>query len=394
MSDDQTPVVIVGAGVAGARCAEALRGGGYASRIVMFGDEAHGPYDRPALSKDLLIGSRSADDLVLRESRFWLDQGIDVRLEAPVTAIDLDRRLVHSADGPLAYRALVLAMGSRARRLASLPEADGLHYLRSLREALALRDGLAGARRIVIAGAGFIGLEVASSARALGLEVVVIDPAPTPFAVTLGPEVGRRLGARAVAHGVDLRLASSLARVNAPAGAVRSVELADGSAVECDLLVVGVGAQPNTDLISSRLELAADGGIATDAVGRTAVKDVFACGDVASPHRDDAGRCARLEHWSAAAATARTVAGAILGVQRPATAAAPYFWTDQFGWRVQSIGHPAVGLDVVVEGDDDAFVARYRDECGVLRAAVAGNRPQLLGDLRRELQQAQLSPAA
>jgi 3-phenylpropionate/trans-cinnamate dioxygenase ferredoxin reductase component len=393
MSGDQAPVVIVGAGVAGARCAEALRGGGHTGGIVVFGDESHGPYDRPALSKHLLVGSRSPDDLVLREPAFWVDQRIELRLDTPIQAIDLDRRLVLSQAGPLAFSALVLAMGSRARRLSGLPEADGLHYLRSLREAVALRDGLAAARRIVIAGAGFIGLEVASSARALGVDVVVIDPAETPFSVTLGREVGTRLGARAASNGVDLRLATSLARVHTAAGAVRSVELADGSRVECDLLVVGVGAQPNTELVAGRLELAADGGIATDRVGRTRVRTVFACGDVASPHRDDADGCARLEHWSAAAATARSTADAILGIDRPSVAA-PYFWTDQFGWRVQSIGRPAAELSISCEGDTDAFVARYHDRDGALRAAVVANRPELLGGLRRELQETRLSPAA
>jgi 3-phenylpropionate/trans-cinnamate dioxygenase ferredoxin reductase subunit len=223
--------------------------------------------------------------------------------------------------------------------------------------------------------------------------VVVVDPAEAPFMAALGSQVGTRLGDRAAAHGVDLRLRTSIGRVLAPGGVLQAVELADGSMIACDLLVVGVGAQPNTDLVASQLMLAADGGVATDAVGRTQRDGVYACGDVASPHRDDSGGCTRLEHWSAAAATARSVADAILGNHRPSTAS-PYFWTDQFGWRVQSVGHPSAAMRIELTGDGDAFVARYRDRDGVLHAAVAANRPDLLGELRRELQSGRLSPAA
>lgn len=394
MTAERTDILIVGAGLAGARCAEALRGGGYDGRILVVGDEPYPPYERPALSKGLLAGSRAATELALRKPGFWTANRIELRLGTRIDAIDLRARRALIGPASIRWKQLVLATGLRARRIPGLDGMAGIHHLRTLADAETLREALAPGSRLAIVGAGFVGLEVASSARALGVEVTVIEPAPVPFERTLGPAVGSLLAERARSAGVDLRLGMPVrAALQAGGGAVSAVELGDGTRLACDAVLVGVGARPNAELAAGLLDLAPDGGAPTDACGRTAVDGVFACGDVASVAHPSLDRPVRLEHWSAAAATARATAGAILGraAGRPPV---PFFWSDQFGWRIQAIGHVDPELRVSAEGDRERFVARYRDAGGRLRAAVVGNRADLLPELRRELAGAGLALAS
>jgi 3-phenylpropionate/trans-cinnamate dioxygenase ferredoxin reductase component len=393
MTGERTDVLIAGAGLAGARCAESLRAGGFDGRIVVAGHEPHPPYERPALSKELLLGTRTAPGLRLRDPGFWTANQIDLRPDAPVEAVDVGARRATVGSASIRWRVLVVATGLRARTLPGLRGMAGIHHLRTLDDAEALRDALTPGARLAVVGAGFVGLEVASSARALGLEVAVVEPEPVPFARTLGAAVGTRLAERAVAAGVDLRLGTPVRRAVRRAGAVRALELGDGSLLACDAVLVGVGARTNAELVAGALDLAPDGGIPTDPDGRTAAAAVFACGDVASVAHPHLGRALRLEHWSSAATTASAVAGAILGrpARRPPV---PFFWSDQFGWRVQAVGHVDAELGVSAEGDADQFVARYRDARGRLRAAVVAGRPELLPALRQELAAADLALAS
>ena len=367
-------VLIVGAGLAGSRCAETLRAEGYDGHIVLVGEEPAAPYERPALSKELLAGARAS--VTLRPPAFWAERGIELRLGERVEAIDLERR---TAGPGLAWDALVLATGARARRI-PLPTPEGVHVLRTLADAEGLREELAPGRRLAIVGAGFVGVEVASTARSLGVEVTVVDVAAVPLERVLGPEVGALLAARYREHGVELRLGTGLAGFLAgPDGRVRGLELADGSEVPCDAALVAVGVAP-------AVELAGDprGGIETDACGRTASPGVYACGDVAAAWRPALGARLRVEHWTSAAGQAAAVAHAILGRERPHDEL-PYFWSDQFGLRLQHVGHAHEWAAVELEGDESSFAARYLDEDGRPLAGLLANRPREVGLLRREL---------
>jgi len=394
MTVERTDILIVGAGLAGARCAEVLRAGGDDGRILVVGDEPHPPYERPALSKELLVGSRAAAGLALRKPGFWAAHGIELRLGTRIDSIDVRARRAVIGPASIRWNRLVLATGVRARRIPGLDGMAGIHHLRTLADAETLRDALEPGARLAIVGAGFVGLEVASSALALGLEVTVIEPAPVPFERTLGPAVGSLLAERARSAGVDLRLGMPVrAALHGGGGAVSAVVLGDGTRLDCDAVLVGVGARPNAELAATLLDLAPDGGVPTDACGRTAADGVFACGDVASVAYPSLDRRVRLEHWSAAAATGQATAGAILG-RAAGRSPVPFFWSDQFGWRIQAVGHVDPELRVSTEGDGERFVARYRDADGRLRAAVVGNRADLLPELRRELAGADLALAS
>ena len=274
--------------------------------------------------------------------------------------------------------------GARPRRLGAVPPAENVHHLRGLDDATALRADLERGGRLVIVGAGFVGAEVASSARALGADVTIVESLPVPFAGTLGPSVGRRLADRYRADGVNLRLGVGLTGIEVRRGRAESVRLADGDRLRCDALLVAVGARPATEIVDGILAPAADGGLPTDANGATEAPGVHACGDVASPWRPELGRHCRLEHWTAASIGGATVARAIMG-QASSASPSPYFWSDQFGWRLQMVGHAVPGPDGELEEREGGFVARYRDRGGAVSAALAVNRPGDLVSLRAEV---------
>ncbi len=307
-----------------------------------------------------------------------------LRLGETLGGLDIGRRSALIGDEPVRWRHLVLATGARARRLAMVPEADNVHHLRGMDDARALRDDLQGGGRLVIIGGGFVGAEVASSARVLGMDVAIVEALPVPFATTLGPTVGCRLADRYRSMGVDLRLGVGLAGVTVRNGRAAFVELADGSRLPCDVLLVAVGTRPAAEMLDGVLATAEDGGLPTDARGAAEAPGVHACGDLASPWRPELGRHRRLEHWTAASTGGALVAHAIMGQPSPRSSP-PYFWSDQFGWRLQMIGHAAAGADAVVEEREDGFVARYRNGAGVVTAALAVNRPTDLGTLRAEV---------
>jgi 3-phenylpropionate/trans-cinnamate dioxygenase ferredoxin reductase component len=391
MSIDHTDVLIVGAGLGGARVAEGLRAAGFDGGIVVAGTEPHRPYERPALSKQVLLGERTLSAITLRPDTYWQEHAIDLRTSETVDSIDIGARRSRAGSRELRWGRLVLATGVSARRIPQLEGLSNVHYLRTADEAANLREALLDAGRLAVIGAGFVGLEVASAAVTMGVGVTVIDPAPVPFLRTLGPAVGRVMGHIARQAGIDLRLASSIARPLRRGRRAVALELEDGSRVDCDAVLVGIGSQPNSGIVGSSLALAPDRGIITDADGRTSADGVFACGDVAAVRRSD-GSVGRTEHWSAAAWSARAVAAAITGTGPPPPVPA-YFWTDQFGRRLQVAGHIDALLDPTMVGADEGFIARYHDAAGRLRAVALLDQPEHLPAARAELIAANDAPA-
>lgn len=363
MTTRQT-TLIAGAGLAGSRTAESLRAFGYDGRIVVVGAEPHPPYERPALSKELLAGVR--DDVVLRPERFWAEQDIELRLGRRVEAIDLERRAA-SIDGErIEWHSLVLATGVQPRRLDG---PDGVPHLRTLDDATAIRERLDEGSRLVVVGAGFIGGEVASTLVDKVGSVTVVEPLAAPLERILGPDVGGILAARHRAHGVDLRLGVGVEGFDGR-GRLERVRLTNGEAVEADLVVVGIGS------VGEAVEV--------DMCGRSTTPDVYACGDVAAWWRPAEGRHIRTEHWTSAAGQARAVASAIVGNTTPYDEPS-FFWSDQLGLRLQYVGHAETWHAVVLEGDEDAFTARYVARDGRLLAALAANSAGAVAGLRREL---------
>lgn len=359
-------VVIVGAGLAGARCAEALRAGGFDLPVTVVGAERVAPYERPALSKEFLAGARTGGELMLREPGSWGERAIDLRLGSPVEHVDLRRRVVLVRGRELPWSHLVLATGARARPLPGV-DVPNARRLRTLADAVALRAAVRRGSRLVVVGAGFVGAEVASTANALGARVTMLEAETAPLARVAGAEVGHLLADRWRAEGVALHLGVRIARVE-PA----QVELADGALIPYDTLLVAIGAEPASELLH------APGGIPTDACGRTTHDRVYACGDVASFD----GR--RVEHWTSASGQAAAVASAILGRPEP-YAETPYFWSDQFGLRLQMVGTTAGWSHVELDGDPGSFRARYVDAEGRPVAVLLGNRAAEVAAARREL---------
>jgi NADPH-dependent 2,4-dienoyl-CoA reductase/sulfur reductase-like enzyme len=354
-------VLIVGAGLAGARCAETLRSSGHDGEIVLVGDEAHAPYERPALSKGFLSGTRDLAEMTLHAPTFWSDRQIDLRLGTRVVEVDPVARTAATAEHEeLRWDTLVLATGTRLRRLPfSYP--DGVHVLRTAADALGLRDELVPGRRLVVVGGGFVGTEVASTAIELGVDVTMLVGGLAPFNRALGPEIGRLLAHRYRRQGVDLRLGVGATGFRSGRdGRVKAVALSDGREVDCDVALVAIGAEPARDLTPFDPE-----------------PPVYACGDVAGSGG----------HWTGAAAEAVAVAREILGLEPPPDQP-PFFWSDQFGLRLQLVGRPAGADRVEVEGGENEFVARYVAADGSLLAALAANRPAEVGRFRRELAEA------
>ena len=349
-------VVVVGAGLAGARCAETLRVEGFAGDVVLVGDEPVPPYDRPALSKDFLAGARAADSLSLRPPGFWIEQEIELVLGHRVLRLDVRRpRAVTDRGRELVWDRLVVATGARPRRL-PFPAPSGVHVLRTLADAVSLKADLADARRLAVIGGGFVGAEVASTARTLGLEVAIVEAAEMPFATVLGAEVGSILARRYRASGAELRTKSLAAAFQVDAyGRLRAVELTNGALIPCDVALVAVGVEPVRELAegSPGIELAGD------AAGGPG-------------------------HWTSAAADGAAAARRLLGLD-PLPLPAPFFWSDQFGLRIQLVGDTRTAAAVELDGDESEFVARYRAADGGLVAALAANRSADVSALRREL---------
>jgi 3-phenylpropionate/trans-cinnamate dioxygenase ferredoxin reductase subunit len=380
-------VLIIGGGLAGARCAETLRAGGFAGAVVVAGAESHAPYERPALSKDLLSGARDAGSLALRANDTWPAAGIALHRGSPIVRVDLERRRAFTASGTtFAYEALVLATGARPRAHPLLSHLSCVHHLRTLDDGRRLRDQLVAGGRLAIVGAGLIGAEVASTVQSLGVATTLIEAAPTPLVRAFGSEIGTLLADRWRRAGVRVRTDARIAAVRSGRdGAVTALVLEDGSSIACDHVLVSIGALPETSLLAHELVIAPDGGIATDACGRTSAPGVFACGDVASWHRSETGSGVRAENWTSAAHQAAVVARTILGEASPSTDPPLYAWSDQFDLRLQHVSNGRAWQRVELEHGDDDFEARYLDAEGRMVAALVANRPRVVAGLRRDL---------
>ncbi len=351
-------IAVIGASLAGLSAARALRGHGFDGRLVLVGDERHRPYDRPPLSKGVLAGSVSTADLALET------EGLDLqwRLGSPATRLDVASRSVELADGArIGADGFVVATGASARSLPGSAPAAGVHTLRTLDDAVALRADLRRGGRLIVVGAGFIGAETASTARGLGLEVTVVEAARTPLAGPLGPAMGHAVSRLHEDHGVRLRCGTGVRRLTGKRR-VSGVELVDGTHLRADVVVVGVGAVPNTGwLAGSGLTL--DDGVRCGPDGSTEVPGVVAVGDCAAWYEPVLRRHHRVEHWTGALERPRIAAATLLGATSGALAAPPYFWSDQYGVRIQFAGHAQGADDVSLEaGDVDSrsFLAVYR----------------------------------
>jgi NADPH-dependent 2,4-dienoyl-CoA reductase/sulfur reductase-like enzyme len=377
-------VTIVGASLAGLSAARALRAQSFDGRIVVVGDETHEPYDRPPLSKSFLAGKATVADIALStEDDAALD--LDWRLGTTAARLAPAHRAVELDTGEeLVCDGVVLATGARARTLPGSALA-GVHTLRSLDDALALRDDLAAGGPVVVIGAGFIGAEVASTARTLGLDVTVVEARPTPLEEPLGAEMGAHVAALHADHGTRLITGVGVAGF-AGVARVHAVRLADGRELPAATVVVGVGATPNVEwLAGSGVEL--DPGVRTDAWCATGVPGVVAVGDCASSYHHFAGEVLRLEHWTNAMTQPEIAAATLLGRRAAPHQTPPYFWSDQYGVRLQFAGHRRAGDVVdVVDGDPAArsFAAVYR-RGGRPAAVLCLNQPKLFGRLRRQL---------
>jgi NADPH-dependent 2,4-dienoyl-CoA reductase/sulfur reductase-like enzyme len=366
----------VGGGLAAARTAEQLRKCGYADPVTIVSDEQHLPYDRPPLSKDVLHDSgRSIGDVTLKPAEFYADNDIAVRLGAAAQSVDTAAKTLNLTDGfVLDYDELVIATGLEPKRIPSFPDLAGIRVLRSFDEAMALREHAASARRAVVIGAGFIGCEVSASLRKLGVQVVLVEPQPAPLASVLGQQIGELVARLHRAEGVDVRTGVGVAEVlGEDSGNVTGVVLTDGSELDADLVVVGIGSRPATDwLVGSGVAL--DNGVICDEVGRTSEPHVWALGDVAS-WRSVAGHQVRVEHWSNVAEQARVMVPAMLGQEVSALVVVPYFWSDQYDVKIQCLGEPEANDAVhVVEDDGRKFLAYYERD-GVLAGVVGGGMP-------------------
>jgi p-cumate 2,3-dioxygenase ferredoxin reductase component len=377
-SDSIARVVIAGAGQAGGRAAEALRAGGYRGVITMIGDEVHPPYERPQLSKQVLT-KPDYEVTFLKTADEWsrvLD--IDIRTGAAVVGCDADKQTVTTSCGDtIGYDRLLIATGTRPRRLAGIDATSArVQYLRSLEDALQLRQSLAAKARVVVLGGGVIGLEAASAAVQQDCRVTIVESQSRLLARAFPDCVSSFVEAAHRARGVEFVFGAT-----ASEGVEGGVRLSNGDVLAADVVLVGIGVEPVTD-IAGAIGLPAQGGIAVDAYGRTAVANVFGAGDVTLQWSQCHGRRMRVETWANAQNQAAAVAANMIGVER-AYCDPAWFWSDQYDLNIQVVGDP-VGDDVVLRGDMNAgrfSVIAMRD--GMVAGAVSVNAAKDMAMLRR-----------
>lgn len=343
-------ILIIGAGQAGGRAAEALRSAGYAGPVTLVGDEPEPPYERPALSKGVLLDEQTESSTYLHPREAWSAKGIELRTGVRVEAIAPANRSVQLSDGTrIDYDQLLLATGSRVRPMIGVNDTlPGVHYLRSLADCRRLSRDLQPGRRVVVIGGGFIGLEVASAAAKRGLAVSVVERQAALLERALPADIAALVERLHGAHGVDIRLGAGVAALQG-ARRVSAVGLADGSELAADLVVIGIGIIPNTELAESAGAASADG-VVTDEYGRTDVEGLWAAGDVTSHYNPILGRRVRLESWQNAQNQAIAVARNLSGGLQP-YAEVPWFWSDQHGMNIQMVGLNEPGTETVWRGD-------------------------------------------
>lgn len=365
---------IIGAGVAAASAADALRENGFDGRIVMIGAETDPPYNRPALSKERLRGEISDEQALLHPADHYRDLNVELLLGRRVSHVSIIEKHITFADNTtLQYDRLLLATGARVRRLnAPGGDLEGIYYLRSLHDCAALSEALKGHPRVLVVGTGFIGCEVAASARTLGCEVTLVGRTP-PLAHVLGEEIGDIYSEYHRAQGIDLKIGSYVERFEGNGRLERSV-LFDGTVVPCDVAVVGIGVTPALEILAGEPIQIEDGGIPVDEFGRSSVPSVFAAGDAALSWNPRYAKRLRVEHFDNAQRQAVVAAKAMLGPTDPYNPI-PSFWSDQFSYSLQYRGHSPSWDSIVYRGDKAgaSFSAFYMAK-GVLQAVCSVNR--------------------
>jgi len=372
--------VVVGANLCGGTAVHTLRQEGFDGRIVLVGEEPDLPYERPPLSKEYLRGEQSSESLLVQPASWYENTGVELRLGIRATAVDPRGRTVELSDGQrLPYDAILLATGGRPRKLAG-DSVERVLYLRTVLDADRIRSELEPGRHLVVVGAGFIGAEVAASARTLGLEVTCLEMLDVPLEHALGREMGRVYADIHREHGVDLRTGEGVESIEQTNGGVL-VRTTRGAAIEGDAVVVGVGIEPNVELGESA-GAKIDNGIVVDEFCRTSIEGVFAAGDVANHMHPVFGRHVRVEHFDNAikhgAAAARNMMGKAEPYDDP-----HWFWSDQYDQNLQYAGHAKSWDEIVVRGSTEErnFVAFYIEH-GVVLAALGLNRGK---DVRRAM---------
>jgi 3-phenylpropionate/trans-cinnamate dioxygenase ferredoxin reductase component len=375
-------VVVVGANVAGGRAVEALRSDGFDGRVVLIGAEPDRPYERPPLSKEVVRGEVQGDSVFLRPPQWYDEQEIELRLGGRVRQLDPSGSVVLEDGTSLAFDACLLATGGRVRTL-DVPgsELQGVHYLRTLQEANGLCTELARKPRVVVIGAGFIGAEIAASARMLGCEVTIIEVLDVPLLRVLGEEIGRVYAQIHRDHSVDLRLAEGVERFEG-AGRVEAVVGTSGTRYPADLVVVGVGIAPNVELAEAA-GIVCDNGVVVDERCRTSAANVFAAGDVARRPDVYSGGLIRPEHFQNAQNQGPAAARSMLG-SGEAFQEVPWFWSDQYDSNLQMLGYTTPDKERVLRGSLESreFTAFFLEGDRVV-AAIALNRGRDIAPTRR-----------
>ena len=380
-------VAIVGASLAGLKVAEQARRSGFEGRLVLIGDEPHVPYDRPPLSKKVLLGQATLDDLALR-TQPWDELDVELRLGTAATALDGSNRVVSLADGTSVEADHVfICTGVRARQLPSHGPRAGLHVIRTWEDAVAVRERMVPATTVVIAGGGFIGAEAAAVAVSLGCRAVLVEPGPTLMLRGLGDRWGRHAERLHRDRGVDVRTGTTIATIEGDEQ-VEAVVLSDGERIETRLVVVGIGATPNTEWLDGS-GVAVDDGVVTDAFGQTSVPRVWAVGDVARFRHERYGRAMRVEHWTNAVEMARAVTiNALEPDKRAPFDTIPMVWSDQFEFKIQIAGLIEPGFEervVLGSPEEGEFLALYGSPDGLLMGAISFNRAAMLVRMKQNM---------
>ena len=383
-------IAIVGASLAGLHAAEALREAGFDGTLTLIGAEQRLPYDRPPLSKQVLAGDREPEETALREDARYDELGLDLRLGRTATALDLETRELELEGGErVPFDGLLIATGASPRVLPDTPPLEGIFTLRTLDDCVALRAAFDARPRVAVIGAGFIGSEVAATARGRGLDVTLIEAAPVPLVRAVGESMGRVCAALHLEHSVDLRLGTGVQGFEG-SSRVEGVRLADGTVVPADVAVVGVGVAPNSGWLESSA-LTIDNGVVCDQTCAAAAPDVYAAGDVARWHNRLFDQEMRVEHWTNAIEQGRAAAQNLLAGADDAQpfAPVPYFWSDQYDVKIQFVGYAQPEDAVrVAHGsvEEHRFVALY-GRSGRLVAALGFNWARLVMAYRMQIEQ-------
>ena len=384
MVNSQT-FVIVGGGLAGAKAAEALRDSNSEGQVIMFAEEAHLPYERPPLSKEYLAGKKTLSEFTVQNSDWYHEHNVDLRLGARVSAVDATEHTVGLPDGATVhYDKLVLATGSASKR-PPIPGSDaaGVHYLRTYDDAEALNSVLAEGSSLAVVGAGWIGLEVAASARQRGVNVTVVESAKQPLVAALGETVGEVFATLHRDHGVDLRLQAQVEEISTSGGKATGLKMRDGSKVAADAVLVAVGAKPNIELAEQARLSMGDGGVLVDASLVTSDPDIYAVGDIAAAEHPLFGTRIRTEHWANALKQPAVAVAGMLG--KPGEyAELPYFFTDQYDLGMEYVGYAPSFDRVVFRGDvaGREFVAFWLDADNRVLAGMNVNVWDVLDDVK------------